>query len=380
MDILWWTLCSVQGLAGARVVSRLARTARGRTIGEARGGPGDGRISVLVPVLDEEARLGPCLDALAAQDGRCVREILVVDGGSRDRTADVVARAAARDARVRFVAAGPPPAGWNGKAWNLQTGLLGASADCDWILTVDADVRAAPGLAAALVAFAGESGVRAFGVATRQRLADALDAIFHPAMLTTLVYRYGIPGTATDRVARVAANGQCFFARRDLLLETNAVEAARDSRCEDVTIARALAAAGTAVGFYETRGLVRVEMYERWQETVANWPRSLPMVDRFCVLPAWLGMADVALAQALPLWVALIIVATGAGGAALVALQLQGVLIALRLGVLAGTRRAYERPPATYWLSPLADAAVAGLLIASAVRRNQRWRGRTLVR
>ncbi len=51
----------------------------------------------------------------------------------------------------------------------------------------------------------------------------------------------------------------------------------------------------------------------------------------------------------------------------------------MRLGVLAGTRRAYVRPPLWYWLSPLADLPAVALLIASALRRTHTWRGRTLV-
>jgi hypothetical protein len=51
----------------------------------------------------------------------------------------------------------------------------------------------------------------------------------------------------------------------------------------------------------------------------------------------------------------------------------------MRIGVLAGTRRAYVHPSRAYWLSPLADIPAVALLIASALRRTHRWRGRVLV-
>jgi len=51
----------------------------------------------------------------------------------------------------------------------------------------------------------------------------------------------------------------------------------------------------------------------------------------------------------------------------------------MRIGVLAGTRRAYRNPAWTYWLSLLADLPVAAALIASALRRRHTWRGRALV-
>ena len=55
-------------------------------------------------------------------------------------------------------------------------------------------------------------------------------------------------------------------------------------------------------------------------------------------------------------------------------------LLALRLGTLAGTRRAYERADLAYWLSPLADPAAVGRVVWGAVRPGRTWRGRTYPR
>jgi glycosyltransferase involved in cell wall biosynthesis len=51
-------------------------------------------VSVIIPCLDEEAAIGPCVAAVRAHG---VGEVIVVDGGSRDRT---VARAQEAGARV----------------------------------------------------------------------------------------------------------------------------------------------------------------------------------------------------------------------------------------------------------------------------------------
>ncbi len=48
-------------------------------------------VTVAVPVLDEEEHLAPCLKAVAAQTYRHIVEVLVVDGGSRDRTCEIAA-------------------------------------------------------------------------------------------------------------------------------------------------------------------------------------------------------------------------------------------------------------------------------------------------
>jgi dolichol-phosphate mannosyltransferase len=362
-----------------RVAARMIATSRGVTIADTTNDGTPGSITIVVPVLDEERRLGPCLDALRAQ-GDIVREILVIDGGSHDDTRAVVRSAAARDPRIRLIGANATPRGWNGKAWNLETGLSASDPRSRWILMLDADVRPAAGLCRALAAHAQRFELAAFSVATRQRLAGPIDAVLHPSMLATLVYRFGIPGTATTSLSRMQANGQCFFATRDVLVRTAAIAAARDSRSEDVTIARAIAAKDHPVGFYETDGLVTVEMYDDWRALLANWPRSLPMRDRYSRASAWIGMLEVLLVQALPPWIALVSFARAKREPNARPLRdVQIALVAMRIATLAGMRRAYVDPGPAYWLSPLADLPVIALLVASSLRRRHAWRGRTLV-
>ena len=53
------------------------------------------------------------------------------------------------------------------------------------------------------------------------------------------------------------------------------------------------------------------------------------------------------------------------------------VLLAVRLGTLAGTAPAYRRRGAAYWLSPTADVAAVAALARGTFTRRQTWRGRT---
>ena len=48
------------------------------------------RVTVVIPVLNEERRVVACLDALAAQEGAPPFEVLVVDNGSADATVEMV--------------------------------------------------------------------------------------------------------------------------------------------------------------------------------------------------------------------------------------------------------------------------------------------------
>ena len=61
-------------------------------------------ISVMLPVLNEEAHLEASVESILAQDYPSDIEILLALGPSTDRTDEVAARLAARDSRIRLVA------------------------------------------------------------------------------------------------------------------------------------------------------------------------------------------------------------------------------------------------------------------------------------
>jgi dolichol-phosphate mannosyltransferase len=334
------------------------------------------RVSIILPVLNEAKRIERALAGLVTQPEE-VHEILVVDGGSTDGTQAIVARFGAEDQRVRLLDASPVDKHWTGKAWGLNFGLQRSDPSCHWILCVDADVWVAPKLARSLLAHAKKTGVTTFSVATRQHLSGKIEALIHPAMLTTLIYRFGSPGKATRNHHKVQANGQCFFSPRETLLKTGAFRAAQTSLCEDITIARRLAESGETVGFYEAEDLVDVTMYEHWRETWRNWPRSLPMRDQYFGWREAANLAGLLIFQALPLPLFVLGIVIGAP---LGFLLLSGSLLALRIGVLFGLARAYPKKPWTYWLSPFFDLPVALRIIQFALCRRHSWRGRTYVR
>jgi dolichol-phosphate mannosyltransferase len=380
-----------QALLAIRVIWRMVRTAGGERIEprhHCKGGidrPGNGvsnsyrgeHVSVVVPVLNERNRLSSCLDGLIAQ-GEEVAEIVVVDGGSNDGTQQLVCAYAQSDPRVRLVDASPIPLTWNGKAWGLQVGLYAASPESDWILTMDADVHPKALLTCALLVQAKRAGIAALSIATLQEIEGIGEGLLHPSLLTTLVYRFGIPGKIMRRVSEVQANGQCFLFRRDALEACGGFEGTRDSVCEDITIARAPVAAGYPIGFYEAGDLVSVKMYADWRDTWRNWTRSLPMHDRFSRINMLFGWLEVALVQALPLPLMLFLLTARIRHGWL--MMLNSILLAMRIGVLFGTARAYQQRRWSYWPSPLCDLPVVVKLARSALQRRHVWRGRVLVR
>jgi dolichol-phosphate mannosyltransferase len=334
-------------------------------------------MSIIVPVLNEEDRLPAMLGSLLAEtkDVPEIVEILVVDGGSSDHTQAIVASFMALERRLAFVDVSPVPVDAVGKAWGLMQGA--ARARGDWLLTLDADTIVAPGLARSLASFAFLEHLDALSVATRQACPGWLQSMLHPAFLTTLVYRFGPPGFATDDPRRVMANGQCFFASKSALAASQALPAALASLCEDITIARTLASAGHAVGFFETDLPVEVQMYASAREVWANWPRSLVMRDQYADRRTAVPFAQILLLQAapLPFLVGSLLMGFPAWFA-----MMQAMLLLFRLGVLFGVRGAYAVSSPTYWLSPLMDVPVSLRLVHAQFQRRLVWRGRVYAR
>jgi glycosyltransferase involved in cell wall biosynthesis len=92
-----------------------------------------GSTSFVVPCHNEEMNIQPLVDAILGYYGPYVHEIVLVNDGSRDRTAEVALEAARRDARVKLVNRTPP----NGVGRALRDGY--AAATGRYILTMDCD-------------------------------------------------------------------------------------------------------------------------------------------------------------------------------------------------------------------------------------------------
>jgi dolichol-phosphate mannosyltransferase len=303
---------------------------------------------VVVPARDEAGRIGPLVAGLVADPQ--VGEVVVVDDESSDATAAEAAAAGAQVVRGR-----PLPDGWVGKPWALQQGLEAAGGH--WLVTLDADVAPRPGLVGALVAAAERGGWDWLSAGGRFTTGSGpLDRLVHPAMLATLVYRFGPPGGP-----RLLANGQCTVTRRAALVAAGGYRSAAGHLTDDVALARALQRTGWRVGFLDGTRLFDVEL------PPAAWARSLALRD---VTPWPALAADLAavwVAQALPLPRLLL----RRGDA------LDAVLLLARLGVAGGTAGAYARTGAPHWLSPVADVPVALQLTRRALRPDRTWRGRS---
>ena len=371
--IVLWILATLQVAAGAVVIVRLSRgRERGRPL-HAGATAAAGAISVLVPARNEAERIGPLLEALV-RSGPVVREIIVVDDRSTDDTGSVVDGFAAADARIRLLRGTEPAAGWVGKQHALQQGL--AVAIAPWTLCLDADARPNPALPDALLNAADERGYDALTAGPRFAVDTIGEKILHPALLATLVYRFGPPTTAPVRTHRTVANGQCLLVPTARFRDAGGWQTVAANMTEDVALARHLVSEGWAFGLVDAAPLLVVDMHASAGEAWREWGRSLALPGVASVREQLIDIATLTFTMGLP--VPMLIAAAWTGSFLLAVPSL--ILLIVRFLFHLALRPTYDRPGKAYWLSPLADPLAVVRLAWSALRPNRSWRGRTYAR
>ena len=146
-------------------------------------------LSIVLPVLDEADNIGRALARLSDYRARNV-EVIVADGGSRDRTADLARPLADRVLVVP-----------RGRAKQMNAGAAAASGDilmflhCDCVLPDDADRLVLDGLARSSAAW-GRFDVRIDG--------------HHPLLRVVAAMM-----NARSRLTGIATGDQAIFVRRD---------------------------------------------------------------------------------------------------------------------------------------------------------------------
>ncbi len=343
-----------------------------------------GACTAVVPTLNEADRISPCLEGLSRQSYE-LREAIVVDSYSVDGTGDLVKAAAEKDPRFRLINDDPLPAGWVGRPWALNWGFLASSEKSEWILGIDADTQPHPGLIASLLKTAVAGNYDLISLSPQFILKYPGELWLQPALLMTLVYRFGPTGTGGDVPERVMANGQCFLCKREVLVALGGYEVAKGSFCDDVTLARYAAAKGFKVGFLDGAKVLKVRMYEGAIETWNEWGRSLDLKDAASGAQIWGDLWLLLAVQGLPVPIVLWYLLSGSVPAVGVFPQfwlwgLNVFLVAVRSALCLAIAPSYDRTQASgkwlFWLSPLADPLAFLRILISALNQPTQWRGR----
>jgi dolichol-phosphate mannosyltransferase len=337
-----------------------------------------GQVSVVIPTLNEVQRLGACLAGVQRQ-GYSIREILVVDSHSQDGTRELVAARQTHDPRIRLLSDPPLPADWVGRPWALDWGWRQSSPGSAWILNLDADTRPQIGLVPALLQLAIQENYDVITLSPQFILKYPGEWWLQPALLMTLIYRFGATGINPAVPERLMANGQCCLVRRAVLEKMGGYETAKSSFCDDVTWVRNVAKQGYKVSFLDGSRVLQVRMYEGFWETWREWGRSLDLKDATSAAQLWGDNWFLLCVQGLPIWFVLVSTFLPNNPVNQMWFWVNLFLVLIRWGMLLAIRPVYagwDRHSWPFWLSPLADSLAVIRIILSSVTRPKRWRGR----
>lgn len=341
-----------------------------------------GAVSAIVPTLNEAERISPLLAGLSRQSYE-VREMIVVDSHSQDGTPELVKAAQQHDPRFRLIQDDPLPPGWVGRPWALHTGFVSSNPKSEWILGLDADTQPHPGLVAGLLDQAEAQKYDLVSLSPQFILRYPGELWLQPALLMTLVYRFGPTGTS-DSPERVMANGQCFLCRRRVLEDLGGYAIARSSFCDDVTLARYAAQKGYKVGFLDGSQVLKVRMYDGAWDTWDGWGRSLDLKDAASRPQLWQDLGVLFAVQGLPIPMTILLGVWQLLGDSLpiltYAFGLNVFLVLIRFALGGAIASAYDRQnaqlPWMFWLSPFADPLAFLRIWLSSTQKSIQWRGR----
>jgi dolichol-phosphate mannosyltransferase len=350
-----------------------------------------GSVSVVVPTLNEVERITPLLLGLSKQSYE-VREIIIVDSNSVDGTRELVKNAQEKDPRFNLITDDPLPNGWVGRPWALHNGFLATSQQSKWFLGMDADTIPHPGLISGLVKVAEAQNYDLVSLSPKFILKYPGESWLQPSLLMTLLYRFDPAGINSKQPQRVMANGQCYLCRREVLEALSGYTSAKASFCDDVTLARNIAAQGYKVGFLDGSKVLEVRMYEGALETWSEWGRSLDLKDASSPTQIWGDLWLLTATQGLPLFVVLTYILLSLSSFTSVTstftafsplsflLWLNLFLLLIRFALLFAISSSYQLNTAKggwlFWLSPLADPLAVLRIFISAFSTPKKWRGR----
>jgi hypothetical protein len=234
------------------------------------------RVSILVPARDEAARIGSCIAALLASSGLPDVEVLVLDDGSTDGTADVVRRCGTGDPRLTIIDGGDSalPSGWLGKTWACAR--LAAAATGSVLVFVDADVVVEPLGIAAAVTLLRDSGLDLVCPYPRQLAEGVLPRLVQPLLQWSwaTLLPLGL-AESSPRESLVAANGQLLVVDTAAYHRSGGHDVVRGEVLDDVALLRAVKRSGGRGVVVDGTDVATCRMYDDAGSLVEGYTKSL---------------------------------------------------------------------------------------------------------
>lgn len=226
---------------------------------------------MLIPARNEEANIESAVRSVAAQ--REVREVIVVDDQSSDRTGEILERLKREFANLRTIRVESLPAGWMGKTNALATAARVATGD--WFLFTDADTQHRPESLAALLARAEGEHADLLSLSPGQRVPTWWEKAVVPLVYVGLARRFKFEEVSDPQSPVAAANGQYILISRKMYVRSGGYEAVRAEVLDDVALARRVKAKGGRIVFLPGAVWAETRMYGTFREMWEGWTKNL---------------------------------------------------------------------------------------------------------
>ena len=231
-------------------------------------------VAVLVPMRNEAENAPEFISALSAQMGAKNLKFFIINDGSTDKTAELLATCIGKDPRFAVIDSPAQRSSWLGKVSALQSGY--EVAQSDYIITLDADVRLEPNAIMRAITQLERLKLDFTSPYPRQIAQTFPEKLIQPLLhwswMSTIVLRLA---EKFPRRSTAVANGQFFVVRKSALDAIGGFESVSAKILDDIEIARSLISAGFKGVVTEGSGIARTRMYASIDEIKQGYGKSL---------------------------------------------------------------------------------------------------------
>ncbi len=257
------------------------------------------RVVAVIPARNEAAGIAPAIGSLLDQEFPGTLEIVLVDDGSTDGTAQLARAVACQtgdESRLTVLKGRPLPPGWSGKLWAVQQGLKHAMKrhqEPDFILLTDADICHAEFSVRELLAQAESRACDLTSVMVRLQCATRAEKLLIPAFVFFFFMLYP-PRWVANRGRKLAgAAGGCMLLRTPALRAAGKMNLIRGEIIDDCALAALIKRNGGSLYLGLARETASVRSYETFAEVgnmIARTAFNQLRHSVFLLLGALLGL------------------------------------------------------------------------------------------
>ena len=329
------------------------------------GGQVNQKISVLVPLRNEEENAVAIVETLAAQENLSDVEFLILNDNSSDKTYDLVKAAIGNDSRFKLIQGSVLPDGWLGKPWALDQ--LSQVARGEMLICIDADVRLSKTAIAAAVDSMHEHSLDFFSAYPSQVARTFGERMIQPLLQWS--WLSSVPLAIAKRSSNpsfAVANGQFFAVKKSALVRSGGYASIKSEVLDDMQMARVLLRNKFKGTVGNGAQIAQCHMYSSWSELRNGYAKSL-----------WKGFGGVfgsIIAIALLALTGIIPLVSAAMGSPYGWLAFEAVLISRVISAKITRANLFDS-----LLHPISSVLLIYLIIYSWLMRGRiQWKGRTV--